>query len=394
VSARKHLPGRYTESAALRNVLNQLDACSSDLCTEEMLFGLGGGIGCAYFLFDLHGGYPIYIGTRFHAKESDTPYFMLQMTEGWGAKAEVRHSSSPSAARKSLSKILDDGFTPIIWVDHTKLPYMFPSGRPNAYYTVVVYGMEGDEVFVGDLGDSVHRMSMDDLTEARHSTYAPKFRSLQITATPAKPDIRETLTQRIRLTCSQMLEGLGIANFGLFALSKWAQMLTDTKDKKGWSNCFSSGPLLHGALSSVFGQIELRGYGGSGFRTLYADFLEQAADVIKKPALRNVAERFRESEKAWRSISSAVLPDTIPVLKETRTAMTRRGMLLRKTRTAKTEQELQSLREHLAQLLETSDTSLSLSGAESLDLFADIRARVLETEAVERAAFTELSSLV
>ncbi len=394
MSATKHLPGRYTESAALRNVLNQLDACSSDLCTEEMLFGLGGGIGCAYFLFDLHGGHPIYLGTRFHAKESDTPYFMLQMTEGWGATAEVRHSSSPSAARKSLIKILDDGFTPIVWVDITKLPYMFPSGRPNSYYAVVVYGMEGDEVVVGDLGDSVFRMSMDDLTEARHSTYAPKFRTAVINATPAKPDLRAVLSDRIQGTCSQMIEGLGIANFGLSALSKWAEMLTDTKDKKGWSNTFSSGPSLHEALSSVFGQIELRGYGGSGFRTLYADFLEQAAGVLKKPALRNVAERFRESEKSWRSISSAVLPDTIPVLKETRAALTRRAILLRKTRTAKTEQELQSLREHLAHLRETSTSELSLSQAESLDLFADISARVLETEAIERAAFTELSSIV
>lgn len=401
VTAIKHAVGRQPESAALRNVLAQLGACSSDLCTEEMLFGLGGGIGSGYFLFDMHGGHPVYIGTRFHAKESDTPVFMDQMCEAWGATAEVRHSSSPSAASKSLVKILNDGFTPIVWVEITKLPYMFLSGHvhgkeseANAYHTVVVYGMEEDEVIVGDLAASVFRMSLDDLTEARHSNFAPKFRTVVITAAPPKPDPRTMLADRIRGTCSQMIDGLGIANFGLSAMSKWAQMLTNTKNKKGWPNCFTSGRSLHGVLSSVFGQIELRGYGGSGFRTMYADFLEQAAGVLKKSALRNVAERFRESEKSWRSISSAVLPDTIPVLKETRAALTRRAMLLRKTRTAKTEQELQSLREHLAHLRETSDTSLSLSSAEALDLFADIRARVLETEAIERAAFTELGSIV
>lgn len=213
VTAKKHVAGRQPESATLRNVLIQRDACTSDLCTEEILFGLGGGIGCAYFLFDMHGGHPVYIGSRIHAKEGDTPYFTLQMTEGWGATADVRHSSSPSAATKSLVKILNDGFTPIVWVEVTKLPYMFLSGNPLAYHQVVVYGMEGDDVLVGDLGDSVIRMSMEELTEARNSNYAPKFRTVVISEATAKPQLRETLSDRIRVTCSQMLEGLGDREF-------------------------------------------------------------------------------------------------------------------------------------------------------------------------------------
>lgn len=394
VTAKKHVAGRQPESATLRNVLIQRDACTSDLCTEEILFGLGGGIGCAYFLFDMHGGHPVYIGSRIHAKEGDTPYFTLQMTEGWGATADVRHSSSPSAATKSLVKILNDGFTPIVWVEVTKLPYMFLSGHANAYHQVVVYGMEGDDVLVGDLGDSVIRMSMEELTEARNSNYAPKFRTVVISEATAKPQLRETLSDRIRVTCSQMLEGLGIANFGLAALNKWAQMLTNTKNKKGWPNCFPGGPPLHGAMSTVFEQIELRGYGGSAFRGLYADFLDQAAGVLKKSALKKVAEQFRESEASWRAISDAALPDSIPLLKETREALTRRSVLIRKPRTTAIDKELESLRDRLKQLRERSAKELSLSKADTLDLFGAISERVLETEKIERAAFTELSSIV
>lgn len=394
VTAKKHVAGRQPESATLRNVLIQRDACTSDLCTEEILFGLGGGIGCAYFLFDMHGGHPVYIGYRIHAKEGDTPYFTLQMTEGWGATAEVRHSSSPSAATKSLVKILNEGFTPIVWVEVTKLPYMFLSGNPLAYHQVVVYGMEGDDVLVGDLGDSVIRMSMEELTEARNSNYAPRFRTVVISEATAKPQLRETLSDRIRVTCSQMLEGLGIANFGLAALNKWAQMLTNTKNKKGWPNCFPGGPPLHGAMSSVFAQIELRGYGGSAFRGLYADFLDQAAGVLKKSALKKVAEQFRESEASWRAISEAALPDSIPLFKETRDALTRRSVLIRKPRTTAIDKELESLRGRLKQLRERSAKELSLSKADTLDLFGAVSKRVLETEKIERAAFTALSSIV
>ena len=394
VTTKKHVAGRQPESATLRNVLIQRDACTSDLCTEEMLFGLGGGIGCSYWLFDMHGGHPVVIGSRIHAKEGDTPYFTLQMTEGWGATADVRHSSSPSAATKSLVKILNDGFTPIVWVEVTKLPYMFLSGNPLAYHQVVVHGVDGDDVLVGDLGDSVIRMSMEELTEARNSNWAPKFRTVVITEATAKPQLREALSDRIRGTCSQMLEGLGIANFGLTALNKWAQMLTNTKNKKGWPNCFPGGPPLQGAMSTVFEQIELRGYGGSAFRGMYADFLDQAAGVLRKSAFRKVAEQFRESEASWRAISDAALPDSIPLLKETREALTRRSVLIRKPRTTAIDKELESLRDRLKQLRERSAKELSLSKADTLDLFGAISERVLETEKIERAAFTELSSIV
>lgn len=391
---KKHLAGRYPESAAVRNALHQLSRCSGDLCTEEMLFGLGGGIGLIYFLFNMHGAHPVVVGTRYHASEAETPVFVMQMCEAWGATTELKHSSSRSAATKSLTKMLDDGFTPIVWVEVTKLPYLFLSGHPNTYHTIVVYQKDGDEFVVGDLGQSVARMSVEQLEEVRHSHFAPKFRSLTVKDAPAKPEIREMVTQRIQLTCSQMLEGLGIANFGLGAFEKWAGMLTNTRNKKGWPNVFTDGPLLHGAMSSVYGQIELRGFGGSAFRGLYADFLDQAAGVVKKPALKKVADQFREAEASWRQIALAALPDSIPVLKTTRETLDRRAKLFQKPRTTKIDEELDSIRTRLKQLRASSAKDLDLSAKDRLDLFSNIRARVLKTEAIERAAFTDLNKLV
>jgi uncharacterized protein DUF4872 len=194
--------------------------------------------------------------------------------------------------------------------------------------------------------------------------------------------------------CSQMIEGLGIANFGLEAFAKWAEMLTNTKNKKGWSKTFTDGPALQRALSSVYKQIELRGFGGSAFRGLYADFLDQSASVLKKPALKKVAEQFREAEASWHNIALAALPDSIPVLKETRNAFDRHATLLQKPRTAKIDEELDSIRTRLLELRESSTERLALSAADKLDLFSNIRARVLETEPIERAAFTELNKLI
>jgi uncharacterized protein DUF4872/butirosin biosynthesis protein H-like len=392
--AKKHLAGKEPESAVVRNALNQLGKCSSDLCTNEMLFGLGGGLGFAYFLFDLHGYHPLFFGTRYHASESETPVFMMQMCDAWGATTELKHSSSRGASTKQLTKALEDGYTPIIWVDVTKLPYQFLSGRPNMFYTIIVYEKDGNEFIVGDLGQSVARMSVEEMEEVRDQHYVTKFRSVTIKDAPEKPDVREILGERIRAMCSQMIEGLGIANFGLEAFNKWAEMLTNTKNKKGWSKTFTDGPALQRALSSVYKQIELRGFGGSAFRGLYADFLDQSASVLKKPALKKVAEQFREAEASWHNIALAALPDSIPVLKETRNAFDRHATLLQKPRTAKIDEELDSIRTRLLELRESSTERLALSAADKLDLFSNIRARVLETEPIERAAFTELNKLI
>lgn len=392
--AKKHLAGKEPECAAVRNALNQLGKCSTDLCTEEMLFGLGGGLGFAYFLFDLHGYHPIFIGTRYHASEAETAVFMMQICDAWGATAEVKHSASRGASTKQLTKALEDGHTPIVWVNVINLPYLYLSGRPNMFYTITVYEKDGNDFIVGDLGQSVARMSVEEMEAARDAHYVTKFRSVIIKDAPEKPDVREILPERIRATCSQMIEGLGIANFGLEAFQKWADMLTNTKNKKGWSKNFTDGPSLQRALISVYRQIEWRGYGGSAFRGMYADFLDQSADVLKKPALKKVAAQFREAEASWHNLALAVLPDSIPVLKETREAFDRRVALLQKPRTTKIDEELDSIRTRLLELRESSTQRLALSEADKLDLFSNIRARLLETEPLERAAFTELSKLI
>jgi hypothetical protein len=127
---------------------------------------------------------------------------------------------------------------------------------------------------------------------------------------------------------------------------------------------------------------------------MYAGFLDQSAGVLKKPGLKKVAEQFREAEASWGKIALAALPDPIPVLKETRKAFERRATLLQKPRTAKIDEELDTIRTSLMELRESSTKRLALSAADKLDLFSNIRARVLETEAIERAAFTDLNKLI
>src|SRR5688572_8764810 len=61
--------GINSETASLRKLLAYAGAPLS----EELLFGIGGGIGCSYFVFEYPGFKNLFIGSRLLTKTSDFP---------------------------------------------------------------------------------------------------------------------------------------------------------------------------------------------------------------------------------------------------------------------------------------------------------------------------------
>ena len=80
-------------------------------------------------------------------------------------------------------------------------------------------------------------------------------------------------------TASNIL-GASSTSFALPAIRKWARLMTDVKNKKGWPTVFSGGRGLYGTLRTVYEGIEHIGTGGGGLRGMYADFLDEAASFL------------------------------------------------------------------------------------------------------------------
>src|SRR5262249_42055614 len=118
-------------------------------------------------------------------------------------------------------------------------------------------------------------------------------------------------------------------NFGFAALKHWADVLVQKQGKHSWSKVFPPGRAMYNGLVTTFNSIEIYGTGGGGSRAIYADFLEEAADILGKPALKQVAPQFRKSAEAWRAFADALLPDSIPLFKETRELIRRKQTLFR-----------------------------------------------------------------
>jgi hypothetical protein len=98
-------------------------------------------------------------------------------------------------------------------------------------------------------------------------------------------------------------------NSGLAGLEKLARQLGDTKDKRGWPRLFPPGLHLHQGLTGLAKSAD--GSGTGALRELYAGFLDEAATILDRPALREVATSYRSLAEAWRSVARTAQPGGI-----------------------------------------------------------------------------------
>jgi hypothetical protein len=390
-----HAGGRQIEAAALRKVLAHIGMVAPHTGQpfgEALLFGLGGGVGLGYVVYESGDYTALYLATRITTEESARPGFMLNICERLGVGATLQHSSSAPAAEKKLHQALAAGRPSIIWVDPRKLPFY---GTPSAYHTTLAYGLDTatGRVRLADRCEPPIVITAAELAEARQGEGSIKFRALLLEPPGQPPDLAPAVREGIADCCAQMRAGFGppnfASNFGLKSLEKWGTLLTSGKDKRGWPAFFPAGKRLFAALASASDQIENRGASGSAFRELYADFLDEAGAILCRPELAGVAGRFRESARQWGQLAAALLPDSIPLFRETRLLHERKRTLFEQQGRAANDEitlidaRLGEIRAYIAELF-------PLSAADVAALLEDLQERVLAIHQIEAGAVAEL----
>jgi hypothetical protein len=128
-------------------------------------------------------------------------------------------------------------------------------------------------------------------------------------------------------------------------------------------------------------------------RGLYADFLLEAAQILKKPSLKEAAEKFRESHKLWLAFAEALLPDDVPLLGESKRLIQKRhDMFIDKGEAALP--EIKQINSRLNEILSDSEKDFPLSNAQAADLRANLRDILLKISAVERQAVDLLQNAI
>jgi hypothetical protein len=371
--------GKHCETSSLKTVLDYRGLSLS----EEMLLGLGGGVGFIYWYMKLM--LSPFVGTRY-GKVAD---FSTRICERIGAKATAIETGSSKKAHDELMALLRSGEPAICWVDMPYLLYLLmPEVAHFGGHVIVVFGIdeEQDKVYIMDRGKGPVTATISDLQKARGSKfppYSPRNRLLKIKFPTHIANLENGIKEAIRDCCKNMLNP-PIKNIGLAGMQKWANIITT------WPKQFK-GLSLYGCLFGTFTYIEIGGTGGSAFRPMYAQFLEESSDIINEPDLEEIATMFRDSARVWSEIATGVLPDFCPTLKRTRELTIEKNRLFEEQPPGYFE-SMRKVSDELESLKTVIEKGEDLQKAP--EFLVDVKRSILKCYEVESKAFQKLSAVI
>ena len=287
--------------------------------SEALLMGISGGAVMGYFSFHYEGYDPhVSLLTRNTFDPLETLLARL------GVVQTRLQTAKPEKGVQNLVETLAEGTPAIVWADRHLLPYNalpFDEGWWDMQ-PIVVYGYDpvDNVAWIADRARVPLRVTADELDAARARIKKDKFRVL--TLDEPDPDklpaaVSAGIWDSINLFTEKPPRG-SKNNFGLAALAWWAKQLTNPRARASWAKVFPAGRAMYAGLTSSFDHIMLYGKEGNAERLLFAGFLDEAATILGKPALRDVALQFRRSGQAWDALAVALLPDSIAPFGETR----------------------------------------------------------------------------
>ncbi|MBL8155563.1 MAG: DUF4872 domain-containing protein [Anaerolineae bacterium] len=375
------LGGIFPNTASLRNVL----ANQGNLLSEALLLGVGGGLGAGYILWEFKVNESVIriLVQGFNNRWNYAAERMTILCQRLGITPVVHETAGVKAAAAHLQAALDAGKTPIAWVDQAHLPYHGLPERLQGHrgWIVGVHGRAADGVLVDDLGEVLYTVPDDRFAAGRARIGSDKNRLLIADAPPSMD-----LPAAVRAGIEDHIDHLSrdSDSFSLPVYAKWAKMLTDTKNKKGWPVVFQTRVGLYAALASTYEGIVLDGSDGAGLRALYADFLDEAATILGQPALKDAAQSYRHAAACWRAFADAALPEAL--FGETRRLMHQRESARRQNRLS----DLAANRDRLESLAQAANRAFPLDDAATMQHFAAMQAALQSVHAAEVAALAAL----
>ncbi|WP_433361144.1 BtrH N-terminal domain-containing protein [Actinoplanes sp. CA-142083] len=271
-------------------------------CSEALVCGLAGGIGFMYAVFEYRGTPPI---LTIVAQHHPDPWIESALRRLPVSFAE-EHSTSPSRAVAALRDAVERGKPVYVSVDRARLPWHSGEAAPATEpYGVVVAGIDGDTVFVDDCAAVPHRLSIDEFAAAWTGHKKGRHHRIVVeTVGAGRPDVEGAIATTVAHLTGPVLGHSFDANFGLSGMRRFADQLRDGRTRSGWQRRFGSPESFGMAMRRLYECLELSYTAPGGTRPLYADFLDEAAGMLDRPALAGAAKLFRESGARWSALAA------------------------------------------------------------------------------------------
>lgn len=374
--------GVFPETAALTHVL----AHHGRKVGEGAVLAAAGGIGFSYNVYPGEWGLHVSLGFEVPAGAG---VLARAACDRLGVPAAVDETGNATVAERRLLEILQRERPVLLWGARGRLPWfsLREDLVPLVAHQWVVFGFDpDDDAFqVADLAPDALRVSRSEMAAARSALFSAKHRRLTVTEDAVEPVDPVVAARRGLRSGVEALQRPLLPGQGLPGLARWADLLVDNGDAKGWPKMFGkwSGAHFYDALVSIYQAVEVTS-GGGALRGLFSDFLERAGAL-------EASGHYRELAEAWSDLARAALPAEVPQLGRARKLLSRRDRLFRE-QGAEVASELGDLDRALALLRERAETAPILTEAESEELRRDLSRRVLDLHRGERVAAEALAA--
>ena len=279
-----HRTGVHCGSSAIRDLLefHGLEM------TEAFCFGLGAGLGITYV----------------EIPDSATPFIVHVRSMGFEEKVfdtlgvPFEWSSYPDkgAATNDLHRALRDGVPALLLTDIYHLPY-FGSKTHFPGHAIVAWQLDEarDEVLVSDTErPGLIPVPATNLADARFSTSPPFIHHGSLFAPQSlKMEVSAERVGNAIIDNARALANGGPYS-GLAALDTWIAALPQWQANDNW----------RWLLRFAYQVIEKRGTGGGGFRTMYAEFLLEAGEMLPAVRAAKLVELMQRSAAAWSGLAA------------------------------------------------------------------------------------------
>jgi hypothetical protein len=390
-----HFAGRHWETGSVHNYFAYHGVKAPHTgqpYSEALLMGISGGLLMGYFSFAYTGHDPhVALLTRNTFNPLDTLLTRL------GVVQHLQHTTDGKKAVRYLTEALEESTPTIVWADAFSLPYTGLGPRQDywAVFPILVFGYDedADAVSIADRAAVPLKVTTSELAAARGRIKKDKHRLL--TMDPPEASKLPIAVQQGIWDCLKRYTEAPVKNaaknFGLAAFQRWAEVLTNPKDKQSWAKVFPPGVAMYSGLLSAYDRLGLGTLTAETDRDLYAGFLEEAAQILNRPALKQAAEQFRTAARGWGVLSLTLLPDRIKPFKQTRELLQRRRQLFVGKGNAALK-ERQKINAQLEAIRETMKTDFPLSDSEAATFREQLAEHVLKVGELERAAHATLQA--
>ena len=285
-----HRTGEHCASTALRNILR----FHGTEISEPMIIGLAGGIGFFYL-----SGEEISPSRMFHGRtfglESD-------FCENANIPFEDVEEPDDDRAWAAVRERIDAGIPVMLSTDTFYLGYHHTTSHfPGHRLVLVGYDDASREVYLADRKfDELVVCGYEELRRARNSNSYPIPCRNQYGDFRGAMRLGRPLVEAIRIAMRRNAEWMLLRSPE--ALTGIAAMRKLSADLPGWAE------LEDWSWASRFGyQVVIkRGAGGSFFRSLYADFLEEAAARVPEINAMGLPKRMQDIAAGWRDLASVL----------------------------------------------------------------------------------------